>query len=185
MEEATKTTDLEFIKDLLVNEFKTALSKGVQNVSTYDLAEMADAIKDTSEAIAKCYEAHYYKAVTDAMHGDYDDGRKYYPRMYDATMKTAPYRDNAWRMADGMDFADWHADPETERYGRTYSDYRKARRNYTETKSDHDQMVMRDTASRHVDNAMSSLREMWSEADPELKTRMKNDLTKLVNEMTV
>ena len=32
---------------------------------------------------------------------------------------------------------------------------------------------------------MMTLREMWDDADPDLKARMKADLTKLTSEMTV
>ena len=190
-----ETKALKDIKDRLVTEFNAALSRGAETVDTHEMGEVADAIKDMSEAIAKCYEAKYYEAVTKAMEKgseeedeyayDPEARRMYYrpmPRMgYDATMVTAPYRDNAWR----MDYDERMYDPETERYGRTYSDYRKARKNYTDTKSETDHMRMNDTATRHIDNTISSIREMWNDAEPALRTRMKENLTKLVNEMVV
>ena len=189
-----KTKELEAIKSQLISSFREALNKGIRNISACDLREMADAIKDITEAMSKCYEAEYYKSVTKAMEErDDPEYEKYYyhppyPRMgYDAPKATAPYRDNAWRMNRdwSMNNAEWRSDPETERYGRTYSDYRKARKNYTETHNENDRTMMKETASRHVDNTIASIQEMWNEADPELKSRMKTSLSKLVNEMQV
>lgn len=197
-----ETKALKEIKDRLVTEFNAALSRGAETVDTHEMGEVADAIKDMSESIAKCYEAKYYEAVTKAMEKGSEESewpeedenyRMYYyrppmPRMgYDATMVTAPYRNNAWRMDDrsSMDYGDRSYDPETERYGRTYSDYKKARRNYTDTKSETDRMRMNDTATMHIDNTIASLHEMWNDAEPAMRARMKENLTKLVNEMVV
>lgn len=200
-----ETKAIKEIKDRLVTEFNAALSRGAEKVDTHEMGEVADAIKDMSEAIAKCYEAKYYEAVTKAMEKGSEESelseedetsRMYYyrppmPRMgYDATMRTAPYRNNVWRMDDrgsmsGMDYGDRSYDPETERYGRTYSDYKKARRNYTDTKSETDRMRMNDTATMHIDNTIASLHEMWNDAEPAMRARMKENLTKLVNEMVV
>ena len=44
---------------------------------------------------------------------------------------------------------------------------------------------MKEHANEHMAETMMTLREMWEDADPDLKTRMKADLAKLTSEMTV
>lgn len=60
-----------------------------------------------------------------------------------------------------------------------------AKRHYTETHSEKDRREMKDHANEHMAETMMTLREIWEDADPDLKTRMKADLTKLTSEMTV
>lgn len=71
------------------------------------------------------------------------------------------------------------------RYGRTFNDYRRAKRHYTETHSDSDRQKMRDRTNEHVMETMATMREMFDDADPELKKRMKADMVKLTQEMSV
>ena len=71
------------------------------------------------------------------------------------------------------------------RYGRTFNDYRRAKRHYTETRSDSDRQKMRDKTNEHVMETMATMREMFDDADPELKKRMKADMVKLTQEMSV
>lgn len=68
-------------------------------------------------------------------------------------------------------------------YGMNYDRYAEARRHYTmsHTQKDKDDMEMH--ANQHVAEAMASMREIWKHAEPEMKTRMKTDLTNLINEL--
>lgn len=68
-------------------------------------------------------------------------------------------------------------------YGRSYENYRMARRHYTATKSEADKMEMNEHANKHLTETVSSLREIWDNADPEMKRRMKSDLQNLTAEM--
>lgn len=56
---------------------------------------------------------------------------------------------------------------------------------YSETHSEKDRREMKEHANEHMAEAMTTLREIWADADPDLKARMKADLTKLTSEMTV
>lgn len=70
-----------------------------------------------------------------------------------------------------------------ERHGRPYREWQLSRRHYTETKSEGDKKEMSQHAKEHMSDMVMSVKEMWSDADPELKTKMKADLTALMNEM--
>ena len=70
-----------------------------------------------------------------------------------------------------------------ERYGREFERYRQARRGYTETHSENDRKKMKEHGMHHLNEAISTFKEMWDSADPELRQKMKTDLTKLMGEM--
>lgn len=72
---------------------------------------------------------------------------------------------------------------DSERYGREFGRYRQARRHYTETKSPEKKREMEEHAEHHMNEAIATFKEIWREADPELRQRMKTDLTKLMGEM--
>lgn len=69
------------------------------------------------------------------------------------------------------------------RHGAAYRDYSDTRRYYTETKDSGAKMEMNEHAKRHVLETCETVREIYRESDPELKRKIKEELTKLVNEM--
>ena len=71
----------------------------------------------------------------------------------------------------------------TKRYGKPYREYLDARKHYTETKSARDKEDMEMYANEHMMDTIGTIREMYRTAEPDLKKRMKADLTKLVGEM--
>lgn len=48
-----------------------------------------------------------------------------------------------------------------------------------------DAQGMRRHGEEHVEKAIISMRDIWSEASPELKRRMKTELSTLVDNMTI
>lgn len=70
-------------------------------------------------------------------------------------------------------------------YGRSYDGYRRARQGYHETHSQADKHVMDEHAKKHLTEAEHSIKEIWEDADPEMRRKMKSDLSKLVNDMNV
>lgn len=84
----------------------------------------------------------------------------------------------------GHDDRDWDMDDDPE-YSREYNEYKRAKRHYTETKSAVDKQKMDEHATKHMNQAMDSFRELWKDADPVMRKRMKTDLTALVGEMPV
>lgn len=161
---------------------KNQIDMGASAIDTRELGEVIDMIKDLAEAEKSCYEACYYKSVVEAMDeygenprmgynpnrnrmGQYSDGRSGYDEQPYARMMRDPDRDG------------------DESYGREFSRYRQAKRYYTETHSESERAKMKEHANHHILEAVSTLREIWSEADPDLRQKMKADLGKLMGEM--
>lgn len=71
------------------------------------------------------------------------------------------------------------------RYGKAYNDYQKSRRGYTASSSQKDKEEMDRHAKEHMADTLMTIKEIWNNADIDLKKRMKTDLTQLVSEMTV
>ena len=69
------------------------------------------------------------------------------------------------------------------RYGKAYNEYLKKRRFYTETKSEDDKREMDRNAEEHVQSTLVTVRDIWKNADPNLRKRMKDDFSKLLNDM--
>lgn len=62
---------------------------------------------------------------------------------------------------------------------RMYHDYKLAKKHYTETKSDGDHRHMNDKIEEGVLDTMDILTEMWEDASPELKKKLKPTVMKL------
>ena len=164
------------------------------------LKEYIEMIKCLAETEKECQEADYYEAVVQAMEengmmesermgynpnrnrmGQYSDGRAgngdsgsnsrrgYSPdRMYS-------------RMMPGDDRDAWGDDDP--RHSEAFNRFRKAKRYYTKSHSEEDKQRMKDASNEHMMETMSTIREMWDDADPDLRARMKTDLTNLVTNL--
>lgn len=93
-------------------------------------------------------------------------------RMQRRSSETGRYKDDGDTMRDN-------------RYGQAYNEYTQSRRHYTMTNSAADKDEMSVHAQQHIADTMTTIRDIWKTADPELRKRMKADLTALVNELTV
>lgn len=69
------------------------------------------------------------------------------------------------------------------RHGVEYRDYSNTRRYYTETKDPEAKREMDEHAKRHVLETVETIREIYRTSDPELKKKIKEDITKLVSDM--
>lgn len=70
-----------------------------------------------------------------------------------------------------------------ERHGEPYRRWKLARKHYTETKSDGDKHEMTEHAKEHMADTVTTIKEIWMAADPDLRAKMKNDLTTLMADM--
>lgn len=68
------------IQKKLLNGLDCALDKGVENVNAQEAGEIADMIKDLSEAEEKCHKACYYKSIYEAM-AEHKERYGWYPTM--------------------------------------------------------------------------------------------------------
>ena len=69
------------------------------------------------------------------------------------------------------------------RYGKPFNEYRMSKKHYTQTKSPADKNEMTSHANEHIADVVTTVREMWKDADTELKKQMKASLTGLLGEM--
>lgn len=201
--------------DIMTDGLKSATNQGLNNLDTHEAGQVADIIKDLSEAKKNltdaeknewesCYYASIVKAMKDAdERGDEEDRYGYIPREASRMGKRGMRRDRIKR---------WVRDPDTfedeiyeragytpgrkmsrddrssdnssdERYGKPYREYIDSRRHYSESKSQADKDMMEMYANEHLMDVMGSVREIYKTADPDMRKRMKSDLTKLVGEM--
>lgn len=201
--------------DIMTDGLKSATNQGLNNLDAHEVGQVADIIKDLSEAKKNltdaeknewesCYYASIVKAMKDAdERGDEEDRYGYIPREASRMGKRGMQRDRIKR---------WVRDPDTfedemyeragytpgrkmsrddrssdnssdERYGKPYREYIDSRRHYSESKSQADKDMMEMYANEHLMDVMGSVREIYKTADPDMRKRMKSDLTKLVGEM--
>lgn len=191
------------MKDRLISCLKSSMDAGIENVDTHEAYEVADIIKDLAEAEKLCRESEYYKTVTKAMEeGEeprygYMETPKRWPRKpyldqepyIDAWMNDPRFEENM-RMgySDSMYRDMRQRDPKYSqhnepRYGTAYNKYSMAKRNYTDTKNPEDKDLMDRSVNEYLSDVMTAVREMWKTADSDVRMRIKNDLTNLVNEM--
>lgn len=203
------------MKKRLVDIVETELKGDLAAIDAHELGEVVDMIKDLAEVEKLCHEACYYESVVEAMneYDDYPmyNDRMGYPRGRNAKgqfMSRRGYEPDSDRMhrgrypmMDGKDArsgydSDWRMDePHTrpgespedwdDHYGRPFNQFRKARRHYTETHSESDKVKMKQHAMEHMNDMIATMREIYDDADPDLKKKMKTDLTKFATEMTV
>lgn len=152
-------------------------------IDSNDAGMVVDMIKDLAEAEKNCAKACYYRTVTAAMDDD-AAGEIYrlgYIPEYDSE---PPYRhkdDRMEHMRNGIR-AEEELDP---KYSKTFNEYRKAKRYYTETKTPSSKKNMDTEADQHLAESIDTFKEIWADADAELKRHMKTELTNLVATMTV
>ena len=71
-----------------------------------------------------------------------------------------------------------------DRYGKAYNEYKDSRRYYTETKSPAHKQEMESHATEHIMDTISTVREIYKNSEPELRRKIKDDMAKLVSEMS-
>lgn len=157
------------LKDQLSAAAYSAMSCGIENVDAHELGEVVDMIKDVAEYERNYYQACYYKSVVNAMRNS-NDRRGYMPPISD--------EDDGWYRERDRYGVDWD-----DNYGRHYNQYKSAKRHYTETHDMMDKDRMDEHAKEHIDKMLDSVREMWRDADPELRQKIKDDMTRLTNEL--
>ena len=187
----------------LVKAMDHELDKGIESLDTTELGKVADIIKDLSEA-------EYYCTVTKAMqHGEeptygypmgynpnrgsdgrYTDGRGrddgYNGRMgYRPFVDHEPYLSAYMHDPNFGDRMHGNGNGENRRYSEAYNKYRDARRGYTASGSAEDKLRMEEHANEHLHDTIATMKEIHASASPEMRKRLKSELTALANSMTV
>lgn len=173
------------IRKRMTSCLKSQIDSGLENLNAEEAGAAADIIKDLAEA-------EYYETVTKAM----QKGEKFhYGEDNSEVMDRMGYRPNVMRKpyVDQEPYIDEYLNERMgyvptmseggHNYGKGYSHYRSAKRHYTETKSPQDKERMTTSIQEHLNDTMFTFREMMKDADPNLKQKMKAELTALVNEI--
>ncbi len=84
----------------------------------------------------------------------------------------------------GYDLAEYSDGRSMSVHGMDYDNYKSAKRHYTESHKDEDKMKMNENIEKSTIRAMESLRDMWVDADPRVREKMKKDVGQLFQEMT-
>lgn len=198
------------MKHKLIEAAECEIAKGLDCVSTHELGEVVDMIKDLCEAEEKCVKAAYYDAMIGEDGEPEESKMGYNPRRY-ASGRYAPkgaghmgYIPMQGRMMDEPEHMSrmgyypsgagnrsqsgsrmGYIEGPYDRYGRPYNEYRNAKRHYTETHSESDKQRMHEHANEHVSDTIASMRAIWQDLDHDQKVRVKQDFTNLLSEMTV
>lgn len=182
----------------LENELNT---RSIHEVDTNEAGQVIDMIKDLAEAEKECCEAIYYDTVVKAMES-YENEENGDERMGYNTNRLS----NGRFTTSGRGRRGFHPmisqypehelrDPEIHermgytgnvdyRYGKAYNDYDAAKKYYTKSNSPEHKTEMNRHAMEHVNDTVISIQEMWKDADPELRKRIKEHLTKLIADMS-
>lgn len=185
------------------------LENGLDKVDAHEAGMVTDMIKDLAEAKEKCIKAWYYESLIEQMAYDEDDWegneRMGYPRGRShsgsrggrgtAGQPRSASSGRFMRAGDGRsgymppmigDIPDhMMRDGRWSEKGRPYDEFQDARRHYTETRSASDKTRMDQKAKEHVTSSMESIKEIWGDADPQLRMQLKSDLTRMVNDLSV
>lgn len=171
-----KYSDLEGMKCLLISAVKQELAKGVECVNTAEMGKVIDMIKDLSEA-------RYYETIVEALEENERMGYKVPHRVPDEPWVDS-YMVYDEPMMDMMrrGYSEKHP---ASAHGKTYDEYQMAKHRYEETHSEADKAAMDAHAAKHMADSMTTVREIYKNADPEMKKKIKADFSKLVGEMPV
>lgn len=205
--------DISSMKDRLVKGLDYEMTcKGTNDVGVEYAGQIIDMIKDLAQAEKDCVKACYYKTVIGAM-DEYgfeneeeieDYGRMGYDTRRYSNGRYAPKGAGHYSPVHG--YTPMHMNghipsqmmnntaPNEHRmgypaprgaYGHSMDNYKDAKRYYTETKDPHRKEEMNQHAMDHVNEAIFSFKEIWNDADTNLKRDIKDQLTRLVAEMQV
>lgn len=180
---------------------------GILDSCQWDLASeeggaIVDEIKDLADAKKNCWKACYYEEAVMAMRQAEEE-----PRYGDERMGYDNWRYRSGRFAPTgkghrtgyIPQADWddvdqtlgdmymkRADMRSDsKHGKTYDSWANARKHYHDTKDPNSKLEMDNKTMEYMGETVDTFREMWKDADPSMKKKMKMDLSNLVGEMTV
>lgn len=152
------------LKDILIQK---AYEQNLDTVDAHEMGEVVDMIKDIAEYERNHYEACYYKSVVNSMNR-YNNDRAGYVDADPIKMDRFNKLENPY----------WDG-----KYDKAYNEYKTMRRHYTESHSQDDKTMMDRHANEHINTIVETVKDIWNDADPNLRQQMRDKMTNLLNEM--
>lgn len=173
-----KITEICELKDRLISCAQAEFAKGLENVSTEEAGEVIDMIKDLAQTEKYCREAiitGWFRRPWRTLGMGILPIESSKESIGLTWTRTSSMRRNGIRASERkISGTDEHT-----------TTGRSPRRYYTQTNSPQYREDMDAHAAEHIGDTLATIREIWKNADPELRKRMKSDFTTLVNEMNV
>lgn len=69
------------------------------------------------------------------------------------------------------------------KYGMSYEEYKERKKHYTETGGDHERMEMDSKIEEATYDSLDAMREMWRDANPEVRTKLMGSVNRFLEEM--
>lgn len=151
------------LKADLIRSLMSHFNMGLDKVDTDEAGKVVDMIKDLAEA-------EYYISVVEAMNRP-DKSKK---SLVQGDEEYFPHEHNGENTKNTGS-----------KHGQIFDDYMKYKRYYTETKSPSQKDEMDAKANEYVGETVSTIRDIWRDADPEMRRKLKAEFVKLVNEMNI
>lgn len=191
-----KTKELCELKCTLLDWVKTETQKGVHSTNAKELGEVIDMIKDLAEAEKCCMEAHYYETVSEAME-DYEEnmgeeGRYGYNPMHSSQTGRFISNRGRGRGRSGYDGGSGNSGSRGGNGGNRGGS--GDRMGYIEPdmydddgygRHHRDRRWYHEGGEGNMGEALNDLEEMWNNADPEAKRRMKAGMNELLGKMKI
>lgn len=180
------------MKETIMAVMEAELAAKGACADTAECGAVVDMIKDLCEAEKDCYKAVYYRTIVEAMEEASEDeyeGRAGYDHYRYSSGRFAPKghghrsgytpKPTTTHMMDGFNPGSMrigYMDRPHSPYGDSYDRWQDSRRHYSESHDQTSKMEMDQHAQDHVKKMMASIQEMWQDADPEVRRKMKMDL---------
>lgn len=179
--------DICSLQEELVTCAKKQVDYGIENLNVEEFNAIMDGIKDMAET-------KYYILVSKAMEEAED--RPTFPPVSPEMLGYTPhvrasgnYRMGYNDIMHQQPYIDAYLhDPDftsnmRSEYSEPYERYTTAKRHYTETHDMADKSKMDTYAKQHLAQTISTIKDIWSDATPELKQKMKTDVKALMDTM--
>ena len=182
--------ELAEMKRTLVDKLHSCISSDEDfcEADTDEVGAIFDMVKDIAATERYQAQACYYSTVTKAMDDETDSYvMGYIPEEDNWYSKNRMTKSiDAWRRKrarDGLDDIYDETDSRSE-HSQYYDDYKADKKYYTESRDASYKTRMDEDASKHISDSIETIKEIWEDADPTLRLKMKDKLNSLVNSLT-
>lgn len=182
--------ELSKMKEALVDKLYDAFVSDttLSAIDTDEAGAIFDMIKDIAAAERYQAQACYYSTVTKSMDEESDSYiMGYIPEDDDWYSKRRMTKSrDAWnRRKYGRNELDHEYDEDLRsEHSQYFDDYKADKKYYTESHDASYKIKMDEDADKHLADSVDTIKEIWEDADPTLRNKMKVELVALVNSLT-